>query len=136
ADNVVHRSRFGAKSWDRLPCRHGRTLLLYAQARRRNTHGPDETCPFHNREEQAQMTTTEERTFELQDLVKQLEKEGGYFLDFLKVRDLEAGIIVLRPGEKDTQEPHSADELYYVIEGSGFIELGKDRRQHPVRKGS
>ncbi|SRR5690606_22796094 len=82
------------------------------------------------------MTTTEERTFELQDLVKQLEKEGGYFLDFLKVRDLEAGIIVLRPGEKDTQEPHSADELYYVIEGSGFIELGKDRRQHPVRKGS
>lgn len=77
---------------------------------------------------------TEERIFELKDLVRQLEKESGYFLDFLKVRDLEAGIIVLHPGEEDTQEPHSADELYYVIEGSGFMELGKDRRA--VKKGS
>jgi mannose-6-phosphate isomerase-like protein (cupin superfamily) len=77
---------------------------------------------------------TEERAFELQDLVSRLEKEDGYFLDFLKVRDLEAGIIVLHPREKDTQELHSADELYYIIEGSGFIELGKSRR--PVKKGS
>jgi mannose-6-phosphate isomerase-like protein (cupin superfamily) len=77
---------------------------------------------------------TEERVFDLQDLISQLKKDGGYFLDFLKVCDLEAGIIVLRPGEEDTQEPHSADELYYVIEGAGFIELGKDKR--PVKKGS
>jgi mannose-6-phosphate isomerase-like protein (cupin superfamily) len=77
---------------------------------------------------------TGERTFELQELVRQLESEGGYFLDFLKVRDLEAGIIVLHAGENDTQEPHSADELYYVIEGSGFIELGKGRQ--PVKRGS
>ena len=77
---------------------------------------------------------TEEKAFELQHLVSQLEKDGGYFLDFLKVRNLEAGIIVLHPGEKDTQEPHSADELYYVIEGSGFIELVKNRQ--PVKKGS
>ncbi len=76
---------------------------------------------------------TEEKAFELQDLVSQLEKEGGYYLDFLKVRDLEAGIIVLHPGEKDTQEPHPADELYYVIQGSGFIELDKSKR--PVKKG-
>ena len=50
------------------------------------------------------------------------------------MRDLEAGVIMLHPGEEDTQEPHSADELYYVIEGSGFIELGKNKR--PVKKGS
>ncbi len=78
---------------------------------------------------------TEEKVFELEDLVAQLEKEGGYFLDFLKIRNLEAGIIVLHPGEKDTQEPHSADELYYVIEGSGFMELGRSKWQ-PVKKGS
>jgi len=77
---------------------------------------------------------TGEKVFELQDLARQLEKEGGYFLDFLKVRDLEAGIIVLHPGQEDTQEPHSADELYYVIEGTGFIELGKSTK--PVKKGS
>lgn len=77
---------------------------------------------------------TEEKVFELQDLVSRLEKEGGYFLDFLKVRDLEAGVIVLHPGEEDTQEPHSADELYYVIEGSGFMQLGKNKKS--VKKGS
>src|SRR6185503_14969735 len=77
---------------------------------------------------------SEGRVFELAQLATKLDKEGGYFLDFLKVRNLEAGIIVLHPGEKDKQEPHSADELYYVVEGSGFIELVKNRQ--PVKKGS
>jgi mannose-6-phosphate isomerase-like protein (cupin superfamily) len=71
---------------------------------------------------------TEDKVFELPDLVATLKKEGGYFLDFLNIRDLEAGIIVLRPGEKDTQEPHSADELYYVIQGNGMMELGKTKK--------
>jgi mannose-6-phosphate isomerase-like protein (cupin superfamily) len=75
-----------------------------------------------------------EKVFQLSDLMSRLEGEGGYFLDFLKIRGMEAGIIVLHPDVEDTQEPHSADELYYVIEGSGFMELGKSRR--PVKKGS
>jgi mannose-6-phosphate isomerase-like protein (cupin superfamily) len=77
---------------------------------------------------------TEEKIFELEGVLSQLEKEGGYFLDFLKVRNLEAGVILLHPGENDTQGPHAADELYYVIEGSGSIELGKKTK--PLRKGS
>jgi mannose-6-phosphate isomerase-like protein (cupin superfamily) len=74
------------------------------------------------------------RKFELSDLTAQLKEEGGYFLDFLKVRNLEAGIIVLGPNEKDTQEPHSEDELYYVISGSGWMELGA--KKTPVNEGS
>jgi mannose-6-phosphate isomerase-like protein (cupin superfamily) len=77
---------------------------------------------------------TQEKIFELQDLVKQLDKEENYFIDFLKIRHLEAGIIVLHPGEEDIQEPHSADELYCVIEGSGLIELDKSKK--PVKRGS
>jgi mannose-6-phosphate isomerase-like protein (cupin superfamily) len=77
---------------------------------------------------------TEDKVFELRELVARLEKEGGYFLDFLKIRNLEAGIIVLHPGEKDTQEPHSADELYYVVQGSGMMELGRTKTS--VAKGS
>jgi mannose-6-phosphate isomerase-like protein (cupin superfamily) len=77
---------------------------------------------------------SEEKTFELQDLISKLKKDGKYFLDFLKVGALEAGIIALRPGEKDTQEPHSADELYFVVDGSGYIELGKGKRR--VKKGT
>jgi len=76
----------------------------------------------------------EAKVFELQDLVSRLKKEDGYFLDFLKVRRLEAGIILLHPGERDTQEPHMADELYFIIEGSGFIEFGRNKRA--IKKGS
>ena len=77
---------------------------------------------------------TEEKVFDLQNLLTQLENKGGYFLDFLKVRNLEAGIIVLHPEQEDTQEPHFADELYYIIEGTGSMELGK--MIIPVKKGS
>lgn len=77
---------------------------------------------------------TEEKVFELQDLVSRLKKEGGYFLNFLRIHNLEAGIILLHPGEKDTQASHSTDELYFIIEGSGFMELGKNKRA--VKKGS
>jgi len=77
---------------------------------------------------------TQEKIFELQDLVKQLDKEGNYFIDFLKIRHLEAGIMVLHPGEDDTQEPHSADELYCVIEGCGLMKLDKSKKL--IKKGS
>ena len=77
---------------------------------------------------------TEGREFELSELTSRLEKEGGYFLDFLRVRNLEAGIIVLRPREPDTQEPHSEDELYYVISGNGWIEMGSKKIR--IKEGS
>ena len=70
---------------------------------------------------------SEGKVFELPVLVSRLEKEGGYFLDFLRVRNIEAGILVLHPDEPDTQEPHSDDELYYVIKGSGLMDLGKKK---------
>lgn len=77
---------------------------------------------------------SEGKLFTLSQLASELEKQGGYFLDFLKVRNLEAGIIVLHPGEKDTQEPHSDDELYYVIKGRALMELGRNKLQ--VNEGS
>ena len=80
------------------------------------------------------MDPEKEKAFELEDLIAQLEKDGGYFLNFLKIRDLEAGIIVLHPGEEDTRGSHATDELYYVIEGKGFMEFGKNKRS--VKKGS
>ncbi len=70
---------------------------------------------------------TEGKVFELSGLLSRLDKEGGYFLDFLKVRNLEAGVIVLHPNETATQEPHSDDELYYVIKGKGWMQMGKKK---------
>ena len=41
-----------------------------------------------------------------------------YFLNVFKSKGLEVGILRLRKGETDTQEPHSVDEVYFVIEGT------------------
>lgn len=71
--------------------------------------------------------------FDLDDLVSKIGK-GEYWTDFLKVRHMQAGVLRLRPSEEDTQAPHDDDELYFVVEGSGYIEMGKESR--PVKKGS
>jgi mannose-6-phosphate isomerase-like protein (cupin superfamily) len=58
----------------------------------------------------------------------------SYFLDLMHTNSFEVGILQLHLGQKDTQEPHSADELYFVVEGEGFISIqGKDQG---ITKGS
>jgi mannose-6-phosphate isomerase-like protein (cupin superfamily) len=74
------------------------------------------------------------KVYELNNLLSELEIQGGYFIDFISTRGIQAGIILLHAGENDTQEPHSVDEVYYVIEGNGFIKVdGKDRA---IKKGT
>ena len=36
-----------------------------------------------------------------------------------------AGVLSLEPGEDDTQEPHDSDEMYYVLNGNGFLRINK-----------
>jgi mannose-6-phosphate isomerase-like protein (cupin superfamily) len=71
--------------------------------------------------------------FELDDILSKIENDS-YWVDFIKVRHLEAGVLRLYPGEEDTQCPHDADELYFVVEGTGFVSLGKESRA--VKRGS
>jgi mannose-6-phosphate isomerase-like protein (cupin superfamily) len=60
---------------------------------------------------------------ELNDVLSELDKHGGYFIDFIITRHIQAGILRLHAGDNDTQEPHSVDEVYYVIQGNGLINL-------------
>jgi mannose-6-phosphate isomerase-like protein (cupin superfamily) len=60
--------------------------------------------------------------------------ENDYFADFLNTKHLDAGIIRLREDQKDTQGTHPLDELYYVIEGNGYIRL--NGKNHRVGKGT
>jgi len=72
--------------------------------------------------------------FELSKLLSELDGQAGYFIDFISTQGIQAGFIRLHPSENDTQERHSVDEVYYVIEGNGFIKLnGKD---HEIREGT
>ena len=52
------------------------------------------------------------KVFELNKLLSELDGQGGYFIDFISIKGIQAGIIRLPPGENDTQERHSVDQEF------------------------
>ncbi len=76
--------------------------------------------------------------FDTNDYVKKLQNNNNdddndnYFYTFLNRNSLAAGIIFLKPGQEDTQEPHDSDEVYYVVKGDGYLKIkNKDYRILP-----
>jgi len=59
---------------------------------------------------------------------------GRPYFEFLSVPDLSAGLYVLAPGQPDLQQPHTEDEIYYVVRGAARITVGEEVRD--VREGS
>ncbi len=64
--------------------------------------------------------------FDLTTYIGKIKKSSSYFYTFINKNSLAAGVLVLQPGEEDTQEPHDSDEVYYVISGDGFLKI-KDK---------
>jgi len=64
--------------------------------------------------------------FDLATYLEKIKNSNSYFQTFINKPSLAAGILVLKPGEEDTQEPHDSDEVYYVISGDGFLKI-KDK---------
>jgi mannose-6-phosphate isomerase-like protein (cupin superfamily) len=46
---------------------------------------------------------------------------------------MEVGVINLKKNQKDTQQPHESDEIYYVISGNGKIVINEN--EHDVKPG-
>ena len=65
--------------------------------------------------------------------LNKLKKGNSYFHTFLNKESLAVGVLFLRPGEKDTQEPHESDEIYYILNGNGFLHINK--KSYPVKNG-
>ena len=61
--------------------------------------------------------------FNLKDNLDKIKKDNSYFHTFINKDSLAAGILVLKPGEEDTQEPHENDEVYFVISGNGYLKI-------------
>ena len=57
------------------------------------------------------------------DYVRKIKNGTCYFNTFLNKDSLAAGILILKPGEEDTQLPHESDEMYYILEGDGFLKI-------------
>jgi len=74
------------------------------------------------------------QAFELDQLISQRAVPNKLYLEFLKVPDLSMGLYVLPAGEIDPQEPHTEDEVYYVVSGRAKILVADEGRD--VQAGS
>ena len=69
------------------------------------------------------MEEEEDNFISLDKVVADLNGTGSYFLNVFNDKRVDLGILRLRKGETDTQLPHSVDEVYFVVEGNGSIEI-------------
>jgi quercetin dioxygenase-like cupin family protein len=70
--------------------------------------------------------------FHLSELQAQRAQAQRLYLEFLRVDSLSVGLYELPAGGVDPQQPHTEDEIYYVIAGRGSIRVaGEDQDVGP-----
>jgi mannose-6-phosphate isomerase-like protein (cupin superfamily) len=67
--------------------------------------------------------------FEWTQLIAQRAESGRSYLEFLRVPALSMGLYVLPPHSEDLQQPHTEDEVYYVVSGRAKIRVGAEERE-------
>jgi mannose-6-phosphate isomerase-like protein (cupin superfamily) len=72
--------------------------------------------------------------FKTSELLLQHREGNRPYLEFLRESSMSCGLYVLPTDGVDYQQPHTEDEVYYVISGHGqFTDSGET---HPVQPGS
>lgn len=74
------------------------------------------------------------QTFDLNDLVAESERAGQRWREFLRVPSLSMGLYRLKAGHADEQQPHTEDEVYFVLSGKAVFRAGG--REQAVTPGS
>jgi mannose-6-phosphate isomerase-like protein (cupin superfamily) len=64
--------------------------------------------------------------FELPDVRARQAASGRSYLEFLRVPDLSVGLYVLPAGGVDRQQPHTEDEIYYVVDGKARVTVSDE----------
>lgn len=72
--------------------------------------------------------------FYVTNLQEQLRGKTELYHEFLRVPALSVGLYELAAGSNDPQQPHTEDEVYYVVSGEATIRV--DNEDQPVTAGS
>ncbi len=70
--------------------------------------------------------------FDIAEYIDKVRKDPNFFHTFINRQSLAVGVLVLRPGEDDTQEPHESDEVYFIIKGDGFLRI--KNKDYPIKE--
>jgi len=68
------------------------------------------------------------QSFNLGSLMAQSETSRRAWFEFLRTPSLSMGLYRLRAGQADQQQPHTEDEVYYVISGRGWFQSGQQQQ--------
>ncbi|HEX2911631.1 MAG TPA: cupin domain-containing protein [Chloroflexia bacterium] len=74
------------------------------------------------------------QAFEMSEIATRRNETGKAYLEFLRVPSMSLGLYALPAGGTDPQQPHTEDEIYYVLKGKATITV--DREERPVQAGS
>jgi quercetin dioxygenase-like cupin family protein len=61
--------------------------------------------------------------FNQQELIDKYASGGAAYHEFLRRRGMSLGIYTLPAGSTDSQHPHTADEVYIVLQGRGTLRV-------------
>lgn len=68
------------------------------------------------------------QAFDLAHLVTECSNNPDHYLEFIRENTLSVGLYMLPAGGVDLQEPHTEDEIYYVISGRASIQVNTENR--------
>lgn len=74
------------------------------------------------------------RHFTVVDISQRRAQSGQLYEEFLRVPAMSAGLYELAARAEDPQEPHTEDELYYIVAGRATLRVDAD--EVPVAAGS
>ncbi len=65
---------------------------------------------------------------EISEILEEQRQSGKLYVEFMRLPSLSVGLYSLPAGGVDPQQPHTEDEVYYVVSGRGSIRVGKEDR--------
>ena len=71
-------------------------------------------------------------SWEILDAISERKRRGERYYEFFRGRSFSTGISGLSVGQSHPQQPHTEDEVYYIVRGSGRMKIGdQDRAVKP-----
>jgi mannose-1-phosphate guanylyltransferase len=70
---------------------------------------------------------------QISDVIERLDDENELFIEFLRRDSMSLEVYRLEAGATDPQDPHTEDEVYYIVSGAAKIQIGDDA--HSVEEG-
>lgn len=66
------------------------------------------------------------KVFRTGELESERAANNGAYLQFLRERNVSAGLYAVDVGQADVQQPHAQDEVYVVMSGRAMLTVGAE----------